>query len=99
MKFALEFVINARQNRYYGYSGVAINDGTTFYYKSWLKLIETNFDKCFFVPTNEASDINYEIFTDFAKVRGIYKDTYANENPEEEYYITSNAIIASNFQI
>ena len=60
-------------------------------------MIEKNFEKSFYISTNKENDLKHEIYTDFAKIRGIYKDTFGNENPEEEYLLSSNGIIASFF--
>ncbi|KAK7030744.1 glycoside hydrolase family 13 protein [Favolaschia claudopus] len=47
-------------------------------YKEWSGLIQTSFEKCYYVPLDPSEDTKYNVDTKLVNKRGIYKDVYGS---------------------
>lgn len=73
---------------------VTRQDGTTISLVDWEKLVQENFEKCFYVPENPGDDGDYDIDPSLVNRRGIYKDLYRAGKPYEDYQLRPNFAIA-----
>ncbi|KAI0352373.1 glycoside hydrolase family 13 protein [Trametes cingulata] len=65
-------------------------------YKEWNDLLQSSFEKCYYVPTDPSEDINYNINSSIVNRRGIYKDVYGSGPGREwsDYQFRPNFPIA-----
>ncbi|KAF9525972.1 glycoside hydrolase family 13 protein [Crepidotus variabilis] len=65
-------------------------------YKEWSDLIQTNFEKCYFIPLDRDFDNEYHIDSKLVNRRGIYKDVYGSGKGREwaDYQFRCNFPIA-----
>ena len=52
-------------------------------YKEWADLIQANFEKCYYVPTDPSQDGEFNINSGMVNRRGIYKDVYGTPKERE----------------
>lgn len=52
-------------------------------YKEWADLIQSSFEKCYFVPSDPSDDPKFEINPGMVNRRGIYKDNYGTPKERE----------------
>lgn len=63
-------------------------------YCSWNDLIQTNFERCFYVPMEEEDDGTFDFVQKSVHRRGIYKDTYRSTLDFTDYQLRPNFPIA-----
>ncbi|KAJ3745558.1 glycoside hydrolase family 13 protein [Lentinula detonsa] len=65
-------------------------------YKEWADLIQASFEKCYYVPLDDAEDSKYNLDSKLANRRGIYKDVYGSGAGREwsDYQFRPNFPIA-----
>ncbi|KAJ3798325.1 glycoside hydrolase family 13 protein [Lentinula aff. detonsa] len=65
-------------------------------YKEWADLIQASFEKCYYVPLDDAEDSKYNLDSRLANRRGIYKDVYGSGAGREwsDYQFRPNFPIA-----
>ncbi|KAF9078072.1 glycoside hydrolase family 13 protein [Rhodocollybia butyracea] len=65
-------------------------------YKEWADLIQTSFEKCYYVPLKPAEDSKYNIDPKLVNRRGIYKDVYGSGATREwsDYQFRPNFPVA-----
>lgn len=80
------------EESYSSYSGITLDNGTEVTYKKWQLLVKANFEKYYWIPTEESEYENHKIEKAFVFRRGIYKDCIS-ENPED-YQLRPNGLIA-----
>lgn len=80
----------------YRYEGVKLeSDGGAFMsFREWASKIKDNFERCFFVPLDEADDSVYDINSRLVNRRGVYKDLYRSGKEHEDYQLRANFPIA-----
>ncbi|KAI6246850.1 Glycogen debranching enzyme [Erysiphe necator] len=80
----------------YQYAGVSVSSSSNNFitYKDWASLLKTNFDTCYFIPTNSSEDKNYDVNSELINRRGIYKDIYRSGKEYEDYQLRPNFPIA-----
>lgn len=68
----------------------------TVTYKEWADLLQANFEKYYFVPTNPNDDVNYAINSTLVSRRGVYKDVYGTPKDREysDYQLRPNFPVA-----
>ncbi|TPX32139.1 hypothetical protein SmJEL517_g04720 [Synchytrium microbalum] len=68
---------------------------TLLTYAEWDKLVQQNFDRCFFIPKDPAEDSNYNIPSpSLINRRGIYKDTVGGSAEYTDYQLRPNFCVA-----
>ncbi|KAF1815982.1 hypothetical protein P152DRAFT_479814 [Eremomyces bilateralis CBS 781.70] len=75
-------------------NGVEKPDGSTVTWSEWAKLIKDNFERCYYVPSNESEDQGHDVEPELINRRGIYKDLYRSGKPYEDYQLRPNFPIA-----
>jgi glycogen debranching enzyme len=55
----------------------------TVTYKEWADLIQANFEKCYYVPSDPAEDGKFDVNPQMVNRRGIYKDVYGTPKDRE----------------
>ncbi|KAK3819132.1 MAG: glycoside hydrolase family 13 protein [Linnemannia elongata] len=88
-KFALE-KIDIGETRFKG----KVRPARTLTLKEWEELIQKNFEKYFYVPTNPEEDSQYVIASELVNRRGMYKDTYGSITPFADYQLRCNFPVA-----
>ncbi|EJF64264.1 glycoside hydrolase family 13 protein [Dichomitus squalens LYAD-421 SS1] len=65
-------------------------------YKEWSDLVQSSFEKCYYVPTDPSEDVKYNVNSQLVNRRGIYKDVYGTPAEREwaDYQFRSNFPIA-----
>ncbi|KIK60308.1 glycoside hydrolase family 13 protein [Collybiopsis luxurians FD-317 M1] len=65
-------------------------------YKEWADLIQTSFERCYYVPLDPADDSKYNLSPKLVNRRGIYKDVYGSGAGREwsDYQFRPNFPIA-----
>ncbi|EGN96521.1 glycoside hydrolase family 13 protein [Serpula lacrymans var. lacrymans S7.3] len=65
-------------------------------YKEWNDLIQSSFEKCYYVPLESIEDVKYSINPSIVNRRGIYKDVYGSGSGREwsDYQFRANFPIA-----
>lgn len=66
-------------------------------YKEWADLIQANFEKCYYVPSDPSKDGEYNVNPGMINRRGIYKDVYGTPKEREwsDYQVSRASAIAS----
>ncbi|EIW71077.1 hypothetical protein TREMEDRAFT_37541 [Tremella mesenterica DSM 1558] len=61
-------------------------------YKEWADLIQTSFERCYYVPSDPAEDASFDINPGMINRRGIYKDVYGTPKDREwsDYQLRPN---------
>lgn len=52
-------------------------------YKEWADLIQSSFEKCYYVPSDPAEDGQFDVNPGMVNRRGIYKDVYGTPKDRE----------------
>jgi glycogen debranching enzyme len=73
--------------------GVTFND-KVFTWKSWNDLVQSSFEKYFYIPLDLQEDHHYSIKSNFVNRRGIYKDTFGSSHGWTDYQLRPNICIA-----
>lgn len=94
LKSTLRFVNGLRKEGKFKYSEVEKEDGSKILLDDWEKLVQDNFEKCFYIPENAADDGEYKIDASIVNRRGIYKDLYRAGKAFEDYQLRANFPIA-----
>lgn len=87
-----------RGTNYYPHQGVTIkrSDGTHTYWSwsDWELRLQSNFEKCFYIPRDPRQDTQYRLTRQYISRRGIYKDTYKSAQKFTDYQLRPNLCIA-----
>ncbi|CAN3356215.1 glycogen debranching enzyme [Diutina catenulata] len=94
LKSCLRWVNQLRAKGLFKWDTVTTQDGDTVKLDQWEKLVQDNFDKCFFIPVDPAEDGNHVIDAKIVNRRGIYKDLFKTGKPYEDYQLRCNVPIA-----
>ncbi|KAL8708900.1 MAG: hypothetical protein Q9220_006232 [cf. Caloplaca sp. 1 TL-2023] len=78
----------------YQYSGVTTESGQRVSFKEWASKLESNFERCYYVPSNSSEDGSYDVNSNIVNRRGIYKDLYRSGKEYEDYQLRPNFPIA-----
>ncbi len=52
-------------------------------YEEWADLIQTSFEKCYYVPSDPSEDVKFVINSGMVNRRGIYKDVFGTPKERE----------------
>lgn len=74
------------------HKGVEVEGGQVTEYKQWKRLIQTNFERFYWIPDDERHDEAHKIEPSFVFRRGIYKDCVSGA--AHDYQLRPNALIA-----
>lgn len=94
LKSTLRFVNGLNKRGLFKYDSVTKGDGNKILLSDWEKLIQQNFEKCFFVPKDPSQDSDYNVKPEIINRRGIYKDLYGCAEEFEDYQLRPNFAIA-----
>lgn len=94
LKSALRFVLDLNKRGLFKYSEVEKNDDTKISFDDWNTLLQSNFEKKFYVPIDPSQDGDYDIDGNLVNRRGIYKDLFRAGKPYEDYQLRPNFAIA-----
>lgn len=94
LKSTLRFVNELNKKKLFPYTEVEKNDGSKISLVDWEKLIQDNFEKCFYVPEDPSEDAEFNVDPTLINRRGIYKDLYKSGKPYEDYQLRANFPIA-----
>lgn len=99
LKSTLTWVDSLVKKGRFPFKGVeATIDGKkrTVTYKEWADLIQSNFEKYYYVPKKAEEDGNFAINTSLVSRRGIYKDVYGTPKDREfsDYQLRPNFPVA-----
>lgn len=90
----LRWVAELHEKGFYKWSCVKTPENGEVSFGSWAGLIQTNFEKCYFVPTDPSKDTWYNVNPQIINRRGIYKDLYLSGKEYEDYQLRPNFPIA-----
>eukprot|EP01122_Echinamoeba_exundans_P017960 TRINITY_DN9897_c0_g1_i1.p1 TRINITY_DN9897_c0_g1~~TRINITY_DN9897_c0_g1_i1.p1 ORF type:complete len:1516 (-),score=261.84 TRINITY_DN9897_c0_g1_i1:25-4167(-) len=98
VKSAVRWLTQASASGKYPYKGVEIKkaDGTSLQlpFADWNTLVQENFEKYFWVPTDPKLDSKYKVETRYIHKRGIYKDTHGSHSNFSDYQLRPNYLVA-----
>ncbi|KAK0218056.1 glycoside hydrolase family 13 protein [Armillaria fumosa] len=99
LKSALRWLDQLSQADQFPFKGVrATIDGKECLvtYKQWSDLIQSSFEKCYYVPLDPSTDTKYNVTSNLVNRRGIYKDVYGSGVGREwsDYQLRPNFPIA-----
>lgn len=96
LRSCLRFLQDSYKKRVYPYHKIEISKaGKGISYKKWGKLIDTNFEKLFWIPNQPQDWIQYNINPLLIKKLGIYKDGFSIYGKDSiDYQFTPNYLIA-----
>lgn len=83
----LNWVSQLNKEGKFKWSSVKKSDDTPITFEAWAKLIKGNFERCYYIPKDEADDSKYVIKPDTVNRRGIYKDLYGSGKIYEDYQL------------
>lgn len=90
----LDWLAKSNADGKYKYDKVTRADGSTISLKDWSSLIQTNFERCYFVPASPEEDARYDVNPAIVNRRGMYKDLYRSGKEYEDYQLRANFPIA-----
>ena len=90
---ALRWVAELNAAGEYTHSGVETSQGRVSF-KEWATRIQTNFEKCYYIPLDAKDDIDDDVDPKIINRRGIYKDLYRSGKEYEDYQLRPNFPIA-----
>ena len=90
----LAWVSQLRRDGKYKYNGVKIGDRENISFSEWAAKIKHSFERCYYIPLNSASDVDYDVNSRIINRRGIYKDLYRAGKDYEDYQLRPNFPIA-----
>ncbi|KAJ2674472.1 bifunctional 4-alpha-glucanotransferase/amylo-alpha-1,6-glucosidase [Coemansia sp. RSA 1085] len=82
-----------RKDQFYS-KGVVSADGTSISYVQWDQLVQTSFEKHFWVPLDPNEDAAYNVNSSLVNRRGIYRDTYGATAEWADYQFRPNISVA-----
>jgi len=85
-KSVITFLSDLYDKHQYPYDGVLDNDQTKFSFKNWSDRIQSNFDKCFYIPFDSSDPL--------VNRRLIYKDSFGATNQWQDFQLRPNFLIA-----
>lgn len=75
----------------YPYEGVSLPDSSsTTTFADWAERIKSNFERCYYIPSDPADDCGFDVNKKIVNRRGIYKDTYRGGKEYEDYQLRPN---------
>ncbi|KAI9673838.1 MAG: hypothetical protein M1829_003956 [Trizodia sp. TS-e1964] len=89
----LRWVTELNKKGSYKYPGVRLADQNVSF-QEWASKIESNFERCFYIPINSSDDKNHDVNPKTVNRRGIYKDLYRSGKEYEDYQLRPNFPIA-----
>ncbi|KAJ2787369.1 bifunctional 4-alpha-glucanotransferase/amylo-alpha-1,6-glucosidase [Coemansia interrupta] len=75
-------------------TGVAKPDGSEISYADWNQLVQSSFEKHFWVPLDASEDEQHHVNPAMVNRRGIYRDTYGSTTEWADYQFRPNIPIA-----
>lgn len=94
LKSALRFAIELNERGLFKHDSVVNQHGDTITLKQWDKLLQDNFERCFYIPIDESKDGEFVIDKSIVHRRGIYKDLFRTGKPFQDYQLRGNFPIA-----
>lgn len=94
LKSALRFVNQLNKKGAFDYTEVEKPDGSKISLVDWEKLLQSNFEKHYYVPEDPMDDHKYAVDPSLVNRRGIYKDLYGSGKPYEDYQLRPNFAIS-----
>jgi len=94
LKSTLRWLTELNERGRYPWKGVEIGESRHITFAEWNDLIQKSFEKCFYIPPDQADDSKYELDTKLINRRGIYKDTYKASNNYGDYQLRPNFPVA-----
>lgn len=94
LKSTLRFVNKLHDKGLFEYTDVEKPDGSKVLLQQWEKLLQENFERCFYVPEDPSEDKNFVVNSDVVNRRGIYKDLFRSGKEYEDYQLRANFAIA-----
>ncbi|ORY82459.1 glucanotransferase domain of glycogen debranching enzyme-domain-containing protein [Protomyces lactucae-debilis] len=97
LKSTLRWVNQLHQQGLYPYTCVrATIDGkeTDMTFVRWEALIQSNFERCYYIPKQSSDDAQYEVDAAIVNRRGIYKDLYKSGKAYEDYQLRAQVPMA-----
>lgn len=91
---ALNWVAELHSQGLHQWSGVERTEADNVTFQDWASKIQTNFEKCYYVPVDSAEDSRYNVNPSVINRRGIYKDLYLSGKEYEDYQLRPNFSIA-----
>ncbi|KAJ1823103.1 bifunctional 4-alpha-glucanotransferase/amylo-alpha-1,6-glucosidase [Coemansia sp. RSA 2599] len=93
-KSALRWLAELHKKGLFANSGVQKPDGSEISYAEWNDLVQSSFEKRFWVPLDAAEDDEYHVNSAVVNRRGIYRDTYGSATEWADYQLRPNVPIA-----
>ncbi|KAI7900607.1 glycogen debranching enzyme [Cokeromyces recurvatus] len=89
-------LIERGQYSWTGIDNVKINNETTqtVTYKFWNDLLQENFERVYYIPSDPSQDKQYDVISKIVNRRGVYKDVYRATEAYTEYELRPNIFIA-----
>ncbi|GBC01200.1 hypothetical protein RclHR1_00410027 [Rhizophagus clarus] len=94
LKSALRWLTELSEQGHYPWKEVELEGNRRITFAEWNDLIQKSFEKCFYIPLDQADDSRYELNTKLVNRRGVYKDTYKASNNYGDYQLRPNFPIA-----
>ena len=93
----LKWLSKLHRDGTYQHQGVRTDEGTEMSFAEWASKIQTNFERCYYVPPLRSQDKEFNIDSQIVSRRGIYKDLYRSGKPYEDYQLRCNFAIAMTY--
>ncbi|KAK6362916.1 hypothetical protein TWF730_000368 [Orbilia blumenaviensis] len=90
----LRWVGELQKQGSFKWKGVDAGANKTISWGEWQEKIKSNFEKCYYVPTDSGDDSWYDINPAVVGRRGVYKDVYKSGKEFEDYQLRPNFPIA-----
>ena len=94
LKSALRFVIQLHNSGMFSYTEVKTQKGDVITFSQWNNLLQSNFERCFYIPEDPEDDNQFVVNPSIVNRRGIYKDIVGSGKPYENYQLRGNFPIA-----
>eukprot|EP00743_Colponemidia_sp_Colp-15_P009529 GILK01010423.1.p1 GENE.GILK01010423.1~~GILK01010423.1.p1 ORF type:complete len:1716 (+),score=307.25 GILK01010423.1:79-5226(+) len=94
LKSTLDWVTTLIKANKFPFSEVTLESGSAMPYQQWNQTLQSNFERCFWVPVDPTEDSSYDLLPKFIHRRGLYKDTFGGERPWTDYQLRPNMCIA-----
>lgn len=94
LKATLKWVVQLHRHGKFEWDEVTNQHGDKVKLEEWERLIQNNFERCYYVPDEPSEDSKYDVDPNVIHRRGIYKDIYQSGKPYEDYQLRPNFAIA-----
>jgi glycogen debranching enzyme len=94
LKSTVSWLSSISKSKHFKFDGVTNTNGESLSYSEWDQLLQTNFEKHFYVPQDSADYDQFNVDPNLIHRGGIYKDVLGSEHKYTDYQLRPNFLVA-----